>query len=268
MKKSETKSFILGMLTMALILITFIVITAISVNESSNGSKIAYAYDDAITTTTTTTTSTTTGQPTRPDTSTSIGIYNGIIQYSNQYNSGTVVVTILECNSNVSGEIEIPETINGLTVADIRISAFSKCESLDSIILPESIKEIRYSDYNNKALFNSNLKKLTIKNPECEIYFHWDTIPESTIIYGYADSTAQQYAQTFNREFIILDGQPSETTPPATTPTAPTTTTHARKFGDINGDGLVDANDASTILAYYSYASTGGTADLEEYLGL
>ncbi len=40
------------------------------------------------------------------------------------------------------------------------------------------------------------------------------------------------------------------------------------KFGDINGDGKIDAADASDILRYYSYLSTvtGDAMTLEEYL--
>ncbi|MCM1132252.1 MAG: leucine-rich repeat protein [Ruminococcus flavefaciens] len=37
------------------------------------------------------------------------------------------------------------------------------------------------------------------------------------------------------------------------------------KKGDMNGDGVIDASDASEILAYYAYLSTGGTLDYDEY---
>ena len=39
-----------------------------------------------------------------------------------------------------------------------------------------------------------------------------------------------------------------------------------KNAADMNGDGLTDANDASAILTYYSYASTGGTLGLSEYV--
>lgn len=35
---------------------------------------------------------------------------------------------------------------------------------------------------------------------------------------------------------------------------------------DVNSDGIVDATDASNILAYYAYSSTGGTKDIESFL--
>lgn len=35
---------------------------------------------------------------------------------------------------------------------------------------------------------------------------------------------------------------------------------------DVNGDSYIDANDVSNILAYYSYVSTGGKDSLEEFM--
>jgi hypothetical protein len=37
------------------------------------------------------------------------------------------------------------------------------------------------------------------------------------------------------------------------------------KFADVNGDGHVDASDASDVLVYYSYTSTGGNATIVDY---
>lgn len=39
-----------------------------------------------------------------------------------------------------------------------------------------------------------------------------------------------------------------------------------KKAADVTGDGNIDSNDASSILAYYSYASTGGTGSLKYYM--
>ena len=40
-----------------------------------------------------------------------------------------------------------------------------------------------------------------------------------------------------------------------------------KSVADINGDGLVDSSDASLILEYYAYVSTGGSDSAEEYFG-
>ena len=46
----------------------------------------------------------------------------------------------------------------------------------------------------------------------------------------------------------------------------PTFTDAQKKAADVNNDGNTDAKDASAILAYYSFLSTGGKGSLEEYL--
>ena len=49
---------------------------------------------------------------------------------------------------------------------------------------------------------------------------------------------------------------------------SPKFTNAASKFGDINGDGKIDAKDASVILSYYSYLSTqsGSTMSLSDFM--
>lgn len=39
-------------------------------------------------------------------------------------------------------------------------------------------------------------------------------------------------------------------------------------IGDINGDGFINAIDASQLLSYYAYTSTGGTLGLREYMSI
>ena len=39
-----------------------------------------------------------------------------------------------------------------------------------------------------------------------------------------------------------------------------------KKAGDVNFDDNVDASDASLVLAYYSFMSTGGSGDMESWL--
>ena len=43
--------------------------------------------------------------------------------------------------------------------------------------------------------------------------------------------------------------------------------TSAQKIAaDVNADGLTDSKDASSILGYYAYLSTGGKDDFSVYL--
>jgi hypothetical protein len=39
-----------------------------------------------------------------------------------------------------------------------------------------------------------------------------------------------------------------------------------KKAADVNSDGNVDAKDASIMLSYYSYVSTGGNKDLKHFI--
>ena len=49
------------------------------------------------------------------------------------------------------------------------------------------------------------VETVIIRNPNCEIYDNPDTINKSATIYGYENSTAQTYAEKYNRTFVALD---------------------------------------------------------------
>ncbi|MDE6501317.1 MAG: S8 family serine peptidase [Ruminococcus sp.] len=88
--------------------------------------------------------------------------------------------------------VQIPET-----VTSIENRAFIGT-ALTEIELPVSVGEIQ-----NKAFSDCDyLNKITILNSSCEIYDSADTIPENAVIVGYAGSTAQAYANKYNRNFI------------------------------------------------------------------
>ena len=43
-------------------------------------------------------------------------------------------------------------------------------------------------------------------------------------------------------------------------------TAEQKTAANVNGDALIDAKDASSVLSYYSYVSTGGDKELSEFL--
>ncbi|MBR5513554.1 MAG: leucine-rich repeat protein [Ruminococcus sp.] len=129
-------------------------------------------------------------------------------------------------NENLT-EIEIPNTI-----AVIDENVFKNCSALAAVIIPETVKSIGESAFADCT----KLTSITIKNPECEILDSEDTFSNyeteepyklhfDGTIYGYEDSTAQAYAEKYNRTFVALDDEKLVTTTTITTTSTSTTTT-------------------------------------------
>lgn len=121
----------------------------------------------------------------------------------------------------------------------------------------------------------------------CDIYDYWDSEERATIcnsidsktgeynylgvICGYDESIAYLYAWYFDRNFISLGSlEPPVTTTTTTTTTKPVTTTtqpvtpitETKTLGDVDGNGTVDASDASNVLAVYAAVQTGNKSAL------
>ncbi len=126
------------------------------------------------------------------------------------------------CLSLIS--VTIPDSVTKLDD-----SAFYCCESLPSITIPNSVKSIGRYAFDECV----KLESVTIENPYCDIYDNANTISDTAVIYGYENSTAQGYAEKYNREFVVIDGQTTE-----------------EVKGDVNGDNSVTIADAVAILQY------------------
>ena len=115
---------------------------------------------------------------------------------------------------------------NGVT--SIERFIFSELSGLTSITLSESVEIISPASFDTCP----NLAEIIIKNPELKIESS-KSIPFKVTIYGYTGSTAQEFAEKYNRTFIALDESP-ETAPVTTavttaTKAATTTTTTKAK---------------------------------------
>lgn len=131
------------------------------------------------------------------------------------------------------------------SVTSIGEYAFSDCTSLTSIMIPNSVTNIGWRAFEECT----SLSNITIKNPNCIIYDSSNTISRNTVIYGYKNSTAQEYADKNNRKFIAIDENPAITTPAVTT--AITTTLVSPEpinhIGDITSDGKINIFDLTAL---------------------
>ena len=96
------------------------------------------------------------------------------------------------------------------SVTSIKDGTFSDCESLTSITIPDSVTYIGESAFEDCK----NLTSITVLNPDCNIYMSNNTICNSHyygttyngeydngMIYGYENSTAQEYAEVWGYTF-------------------------------------------------------------------
>lgn len=118
-------------------------------------------------------------------TATSFVIPHGVTNISNS--------AFYDCYSLTS--ITIPNS-----VTSIGNSAFYYCESLSNITIPDSVTSIGNEAF--AACFD--LTSITILNPYCEIYDDEYIIYSAATITGYEGSTAQAYAEKYEREFVSL----------------------------------------------------------------
>lgn len=116
------------------------------------------------------------------------------------------------------------------TVTTIRNNAFDDCIKLESLNILESVTTIE-----NEAFKNCQaLKQLKICNPNAIIDSNEETIPNTTTIYGYSDSTAQKYADKYKCDFISLGEY----------------NTSATLIGDCDFNGKIESDDIEYLCKY------------------
>ncbi|MDE6035163.1 MAG: hypothetical protein K2G36_04555 [Ruminococcus sp.] len=176
------------------------------------------------------------GTLTISDTATIYGYVNSTAQaYAEKYNrtfaplAKEETITIGLCGENliytfnettevltISGTGDMPDYVNNAPWSGY-------IEKIKEIIVEDGVTRI-----SNNA-FSGCRKSETIKilNPECEIDDRPYTINDTATIYGYANSTAQAYAEKYNRIFAPLAEKETTTTSTTTsmTTTSETTTT-------------------------------------------
>ena len=78
--------------------------------------------------------------------------------------------------------------------------AFIYQTSLQKVELPKSVKQIQEGAFNDCP----KLKKVTIMNPKCKINMSEETFPPQAVLYAAEGSTAQAYAEKFDRSFVAV----------------------------------------------------------------
>ncbi|MBQ6864925.1 MAG: leucine-rich repeat domain-containing protein [Clostridia bacterium] len=121
-----------------------------------------------------------------------------------------------DCSSLVS--IDIPDGVTSIdtavfygcssltsftisdSVTSIGASAFRDCSALTSIVIPVNVK------YIDRYAFDDcdSLKTIIILNPDCVIYDSKYTIAETATIVGWGPSTAKDYAEKYDRKFLLI----------------------------------------------------------------
>lgn len=131
------------------------------------------------------------------------------------------------------------------SVEKIANYAFFNCTGLKTIIVPAGVERI----YEHAFGACKNLESIRIENPDCDIYDKkciWSKNENSVYsfsgtIYGYENSTAQSFSKSNGYNFVSVGDNISD----------------KNNLGDINGDKMIDAVDASLILQEYALISTG-----------
>ena len=135
-----------------------------------------------------------------PDSVTSIGEF--AFWYCTSLTSVTIPDSVMSIGEQAfSYCTSLTSVTIGDSVTSIGWNAFWCCTSLTSVTIPNSVTSIEGAAF----WYCTSLTSVTILNPACEIYDSANTIYSGTTIYGYTDSTAQAYAEKYNRNFVALD---------------------------------------------------------------
>ncbi len=171
-----------------------------------------------------------------PDSVTSIG--SSAFSHCTSLESANIPDSVKTIKQDTFAKCESLESIIiPSSVTSIDRYAFANCLSLTSITIPESVKSIDEAAFSNCT----HLTSVTILNSSCEIfddslticsgenYEEYKFIPfYNGTIFGYADSTAQEYAEKYGYKFEpISEDITSGTSQPTTSSTvtsAPDTT--------------------------------------------
>ena len=145
-------------------------------------------------------------------------------------NSLAIIASSVFQNCTGLSHIDIPNGVTKISSSAFRESGLASISTPDSVtyigahaffgsalksvVLPESVTEIDEYAFGGCKY----LTEIKFYNESCKIYNHAYTIqPTSAVIYGYANSTAYDYAVKYKRTFVELDAHVHNYTSQVTT---------------------------------------------------
>lgn len=152
------------------------------------------------------------------------------------------------------------------SVTSIEYDAFCGCSDLKNITIPDSVESIGpYAFY-----CCSGLENITIENPECDIddgtgYVICSGTTDDSgdpyfngVIYGYDNSTAQEYAEKYGYKFALIE---APVTSPAVTTTVTTSSTTVSSSVSVPAGSTTNKEEGSVTTSETTGApSTTGPA--------
>lgn len=142
----------------------------------------------------------------------------GIDNYSfgnSEYKSSIKSVVIPETVKYINeGAFSYCDNLESLTISDgvenIGELAFVGCSKLKNITIPKSVRKIDDMAFNGC----DSVKEFVVESPDCDIYCTEYTIFSGTygdsVIAGYDGSSAQKYAEVYNKKFKSLGTCPTD----------------------------------------------------------
>ncbi len=127
-------------------------------------------------------------------------------------------------------------------VTEIGSYAFFGCTALSEITLRSTVVSVGEDAFGECT----GLKRFTVFNVNCKISNTENTVSSSAVLYGLRDSTAESYAEIYNRSFELAEPL----------------------MGDVNEDGNVDISDGQIVLAVYARLASGTLSNPSPYVQL
>lgn len=129
------------------------------------------------------------------------------------------------------------------SIRSIEGYAFDRCLKLKSINIPDSVKSIGEGAFAYCRSLKDILLPVDLKYISINVFYSCDYVT----IKGYKGSYLQKYAMGNNIPFIYIDDLPANF-----------------KLGDVTGDRVIDATDASAVLTSYAESSTDGNNEMTD----